>query len=108
MLVFASQLRADDITVLMPRETKVEQVNANYQCGSEIVSVTYINAGSVSLARLTLGNTIILASNVIAASGAKYAGGPYIWWSKGDNAELYDVMQDSGMSDPRICITKKE
>ncbi|NTJ42676.1 hypothetical protein G6L28_08715 [Agrobacterium larrymoorei] len=104
----ATPLRADDITLPMPGDTKVEQVTARYQCGAEVVSVVYINAGSVNLARLEMGNTIIVASSIISASGAKYAGGPYIWWSKGDNADLYDVMRDPDMKDPRHCETKKD
>lgn len=106
-LAIGTPLRADDITIPMPGETKVEQVNASYQCGSEVVSVVYMNAGSVNLARITMGNTIIVASNVISASGAKYAGGPYVWWSKGDNADLYDVMRDPDMNEPRHCTIRK-
>ncbi|WP_234881784.1 MliC family protein [Agrobacterium larrymoorei] len=103
----ATPLLADDITIPMPADTKVEHVDATYQCGQEKVTVTYINAGSVNLARLGMGDTIIVASSVIAASGAKYAGGPYVWWSKGEEAELYDVVKDPQMNTATHCSTVK-
>ena len=30
---------------------------------------------------------------MIAASGARYAAANYVWWSKGTDAELYDISQ---------------
>ncbi len=107
VLTSSTPLLADDIAIPMPGDTKVSHVDANYQCGGERVGVSYINAGSVGLARLSLGNTIIVASSVIAGSGAKYAGGPYVWWSKGEEAEFYDVVKDPEMKTPTKCTTLK-
>jgi membrane-bound inhibitor of C-type lysozyme len=106
-MAITTSVFADDITISMPADTKAEHVDATYQCGSEKVSVTYINAGSVNLARLSIGNAVIIASNVISASGAKYVGGPYVWWSKGSEADLYDLMRDPDMNAPTQCNTLK-
>ncbi len=51
----------------------------------------YVNAGDNSLAVLTLGDRTVVAVTVLSASGAKYAGQNYVWWTKGDNADLYDL-----------------
>jgi membrane-bound inhibitor of C-type lysozyme len=64
----------------------------NYQCDADQrISVEYINVGANSLAVVRIGEETVIASNVMAASGAKYAGGRYEWWTKGDEATLYDL-----------------
>src|SRR5690606_32628804 len=82
---------AEDIRIELPREAKVETIREEYRCGDREVSAQYINGGPVSLAVLVLGEELVVASNVIAASGAKYAGGQYVWWTKGEEATLYDL-----------------
>ena len=54
----------------------------------------YVNAANVSLAVLRIGEETVVASNVTAGSGARYAGGIYEWWSRGDEATLRDVVKD--------------
>lgn len=82
---------AEDIRIELPLEAKVETIREEYRCGDREVSAQYINSGPVSLAVLMLGEELVVASNVIAASGAKYAGGQYVWWTKGEEATLYDL-----------------
>jgi membrane-bound inhibitor of C-type lysozyme len=96
----ALPVQAEDISIKVPAGTKVETVEARYECGDQPVSAQYINAGSVSLAVLTMGDEFVVASNVIAGSGARYAGGQYVWWTKGADATLYDVRK--GEADPGI------
>lgn len=89
------------ITITVPDAGEVTRIEQSYDCGGTPVAVEYINAGGTSLATLSLKGQFVVASNVIAASGARYAGGPYIWWSKGDGADLYDQLQ--GEDKPVAC-----
>ncbi len=63
--------------------SKSAQTPFSYKCGAKDLSVTYYNAGDISLAKLELEDETVVASNVISGSGAKYAGSVYIWWTKG-------------------------
>src|SRR3546814_8170137 len=87
----AWSVHAEDIRIELPPETRVKTIREEYRCGDREVSAQYINGGPVSLAVLMLGEELVVASNVIAASGAKYAGGQYVWWTKGEEAALYDL-----------------
>lgn len=77
------------ITISVPGAGEISTTHANYRCGERGVEVDYINADpSIALAILSLNDETIVAANVISASGARYAGGRYIWWTKGDWATL--------------------
>ncbi|HET7410694.1 MAG TPA: MliC family protein [Paracoccaceae bacterium] len=93
---------AAEITISVPEATEIERIQAVYSCGDRRIPVEYINAGPVSLAVLTMDDTTIVASNVVAASGARYAGAQYVWWTKGDQASLFDLMQGEDAA-PVIC-----
>ena len=58
--------------------------------------------------RLGLKDGVIVAANVISGSGARYQGGVHVWWSKGDEADLYDLMADPEMKKPVHCVEKKK
>lgn len=79
-------------------------VNSNvmaYSCTDDRkVTATYINAGEVSLAVLDLAGTTVVTSNVVAASGARYVGGRYVWWTRGEQADLFDLMDEEGETMP--------
>lgn len=94
---------AAEITIALPAGTEVDRSKTVYLCGDREISAEYINAGPISLAVLTMGDETIVASNVISASGARYAGGQYEWWTKGDEASLYDLMQ--GQAAPAVTCT---
>ena len=79
------------ITVPMPGGTDISRRSVAYVCGDRTLVAEYIDAGAVSLASLQIGSEYILAANVISASGARYAGGSYVWWIKGDEATLEDL-----------------
>ena len=89
----ASAAGAATITIDIPDADGAEAVRQTYDCGGSQIEAVYHNAGPVSLAVLTIGGETVVASNVIAASGARYAGAQYVWWTKGDTADLYDLMQ---------------
>ena len=79
-----------DIVIRLPGpEQSVARETISYECDADQrVVAEYINAGANSLAVLKIGEETIIAANVMAGSGAKYAGGRYEWWTKGDEATL--------------------
>lgn len=83
------------ITIAVPGAASVDSQKLRYDCEGEAVEAEYINAGDVSLVTLALDEGLVVASNVISGSGARYAGGPYIWWVKGEEASLQNLMRDS-------------
>lgn len=111
-LVFSAALPAaalaGEITIPLPGDTKAETIAARYDCGAfGTVEASYINAVPVALAVLSFKNEFVVASNVLSASGARYAGGPYVWWTKGQGADLYDLMKGED-AEPIASCTQKE
>jgi len=92
-LRLAGLKNSTDIVIRLPGpEQSVARETISYQCDADQrVVAEYINAGANSLAVLKIGEETLIAANVMAASGAKYAGGRYEWWTKGDEATLYDL-----------------
>lgn len=67
----------------------------NYDCegGPSPLQVEYINAAPNFLALVPVeGETYVFAA-VIAASGVRYVAANYVWWTKGTDAEWYDLTQ---------------
>jgi membrane-bound inhibitor of C-type lysozyme len=63
-----------------------------YDCeGAESFDVEYVNAAPNFLALVPYDGQTYLMTSVIAASGARYAAANFVWWSKGTDAELYDI-----------------
>lgn len=96
--------QAAEIELSVPEADKAETRTIVYDCEGQELSVDYLNAGSVSLAVFTPDDTTIVASNVLSASGARYAGSHYIWWTKGSEADLYDLMK--GEDAPPVHCTE--
>ncbi|RFC67186.1 hypothetical protein DY251_12965 [Mesorhizobium denitrificans] len=95
-----SAAEAASVSLDLPGDATSETVN--YDCGGQKIAATYINAGDNSLAVLKMGDRVVVTVAVLAASGAKYAGQELIWWTKGDEATLYDL--HNGENDPgKIC-----
>lgn len=92
--LIAAPAVAGEIVIEMPQGVKIDDRTVAYRCTDGELPVRYVNAGSVSLAIFEWNEEQIVASNVVAASGARYAGGRYEWWTKGDDATLYDLMTE--------------
>ncbi|MCX8572216.1 MULTISPECIES: MliC family protein [Hyphomicrobiales] len=88
-----SAAMASTVTLELPGSAPVERNSVSYKCGDQAVKAEYVNAGDNSLVVLTLGDQTVVAVTVLSGSGAKYAGQQYVWWTKGDNADLYDLMK---------------
>jgi membrane-bound inhibitor of C-type lysozyme len=65
-----------------------------YQCdGDKPLTVRYFNSPDNQAAILRLEGKPVLVVSVISGSGARYVGGRYEWWAKGDEGTLRDLMQ---------------
>ncbi|WP_142779425.1 MliC family protein [Agrobacterium sp. T29] len=104
----ATGAMAEELVIPLPNGTTVEKVETVYQCAADKVEAVYFNAGEISLVRLGLKDGVTVAANVISGSGAKYQGGIYVWWSKGEEADLYDLMADPEMKKPVHCVEAKK
>lgn len=67
-----------------------------YECrGGGTLTVQYMNTkNKQSFALLTVDGRKMLFVNVLAASGAKYVGDHYTWWTKGPEGSLTDDTAD--------------
>ncbi|WP_182418907.1 MliC family protein [Bartonella sp. HY038] len=75
-----------------------------YKCGDQDVVATYINANDISLVQLDFSDKTIVAANVLAASGAKYAGDQFIWWEDQGEVSLYNIIDDPEQKKPIACL----
>jgi membrane-bound inhibitor of C-type lysozyme len=68
----------------------------SYTCASgKTFKVSYFNASNgQSFALLPVDGRKVLLVGVVAASGVKYVGDRYAWWTKGPGGDLYDTMAD--------------
>ncbi|WP_182086891.1 MliC family protein [Aureimonas sp. ME7] len=82
--------KADPLTLDLPGAA--ERRSFAYQCSDDVRRVVeYVNLPDNDLAIVEAGNSRRLFVGVISASGAKYAAGSSVWWSKGGEASLLDV-----------------
>lgn len=108
-------LSAVETGVTLSLSGNAERRTVTYDCESHApLIVTYINAAPNFLAIVPVTNDetgqtddVIFAS-VIAASGAKYEAGPYIWWSKGGDATLHDVTEGLDAAPLLSCVERVE
>lgn len=107
-IALATPATAADVTLMLDAP-EAEAVSVNYRCegNSATMTVEYINAGEDSLAMVPVegGRRVMVA--VLAASGARYAGGAFVWWTKGREGSLYDLRQGED-ADPVATCTEQE
>jgi membrane-bound inhibitor of C-type lysozyme len=82
---------AATISIDLPGGEKPATQTVDYSCGGRTISATYINAPGNSLAVVRIDGATVIMASVLAASGARYAGQQYVWWTKGKEADLYDL-----------------
>ncbi len=89
-LLAAASAQADPLTLDLPGTP--ERMRFAYECSDGVRRVVdYVNLPDNDLALVEAGSSRRLFVGVIAASGAKYAAGAQVWWSKGSEASLLDV-----------------
>ncbi|MCJ8144795.1 MliC family protein [Ancylobacter sp. A5.8] len=95
---------AGSIVIPLPEGVEAQEIRARYACDdTSAAEVVYINAGPVSLATLTRKGEFVVLANVLSGSGARYAGGVYVWWSKGREASLYDLTRGEDAEPVATC-----
>ncbi|MCA1492680.1 META domain-containing protein [Sinorhizobium alkalisoli] len=94
-----------EVILRVPGAGAVDRQTVRYDCAGEGVDAEYINAGPLSLVTFSIGGHYIAASGIISGSGARYAGGRYIWWTEGEEATLFDVTK--GEEDPGVVCVKR-
>ncbi|MDQ0139245.1 MliC family protein [Cupriavidus necator] len=65
----------------------------HYQCDSgKTLTVRYFNSTDNQAAVFRIEGKPVLAVSTVSASGARYVGGRYEWWTKGEAGTLRDLM----------------
>ena len=89
-LLGATGAYADPLTIDLPGAA--ERQTVAYSCdGGRKATAEYVNAGANSLAIVKVDGQTLLMANVLSGSGARYAGQQYVWWTKGNTADFYDL-----------------
>ena len=92
VLVSSAVLAADTPQIVLTVESGRPNARtaAHYDCGGNTVDVEYVNVEPDHLAVVPVEGKKRIFVLVLSGSGARYASGQYIWWSKGNEASLYD------------------
>lgn len=78
------------INLMIPGDAEVKTVT--YDCeGIPSFDVQYVNAAPNFLAIIPVQEQTYIFTTVLSASGARYASGNFVWWTKGPNADWYDL-----------------
>lgn len=94
---------ATTVTLEVPGNAPVDRQAVTYKCDDRVVKAEYVNVGDNSLVVLPLDGQTVVAVTVLAASGARYAGRQYVWWTKGDHADLYDLTKGEDATPVSSC-----
>lgn len=95
---------AADVALSIPLESgTLDSVQSEtYSCGDgEPFAVQYVNSGANALAILPIDGEDRIFVNVVSASGAKYASGADVWWTKGETATLENEMEEGSLQNCR-------
>ncbi len=69
-------------------------VTVRYRCDEgKQLTARYFNSPDNQIAILRLDGKPLLFVTVLSASGARYAHGQHVWWTRGDDAMLQDITQ---------------
>jgi len=108
---------ATDLTIHLPGEASVSRRVVQFQCDSTgvqlglpagVFPVEYLDGAGNSLAILPIGGRSIIFSNVISASGARYASGRYVWWDAGSRGvHLYSDFDSLDAKKQAACRSVK-
>jgi membrane-bound inhibitor of C-type lysozyme len=87
-----------------------ERKTLQYGCQGQDapMSVDYINAAPNYLALVPIEGSTLIFNTVLSASGARYAAGKYVWWTKGPDASLYDLTQGANAKPILTCTELNE
>ncbi|WP_336293794.1 MliC family protein [Bartonella sp. CB169] len=98
---------AGSLILEVPDNPEPKTQTVVYKCDTGIneerVEAIYLKAENISLVDFKWKGNRVIAANVIAATGAKYAGGQYIWWEADNKVTLYDLINDPEEKKPILC-----
>ncbi len=97
-------------TVQLQSKNRIERTLISYDCGpAGRLDVTYVNADPNFLAILPVPKQPqpIIFVSVISGSGARYAAGKYVWWTKGNAGSLYDSTMGDNAAPVLTCTGVK-
>ncbi len=105
MLMGTAALAGDAprITIEIENASPNMRTTAHYDCAGEAVEVEYINVEPDHLAIVPVEGRKRVFVLVMSGSGARYASGRYVWWSKGREASLYDEMKGADAPPVLTC-----
>jgi membrane-bound inhibitor of C-type lysozyme len=86
--------RAADLPPAAAHEIRTQSRHTyRYTCANgKTFKVTYLNAANgQSFALVPVSGRTLLLVATLAASGVRYQGDRYTWWTKGPRADLYDA-----------------
>ncbi|RKP56765.1 hypothetical protein D7S86_08970 [Pararobbsia silviterrae] len=91
------------VSLTFPQLKVVSRSVVTYQCeGGRELGVAYLNTDNQqSFAIIRLDGRHLVFVNVLSGSGARYAADKYIWWTKGNDGNLYDLTQ--GENGPAVA-----
>ena len=107
-----SALAQDRAALTLDLEGPAERTTVTYLCRDAAeaepveMAVEYINLPSNSLAILPVDGRQTLFVDVMSGSGAKYAAGAMVWWTKGRRGDLYSEMR-SDPSQTTVCEVRR-
>lgn len=82
---------------------------SRYECpGHDPLTVQYLDAAPNFLALLPVGGQNLIFVHVVAAGGAKYVSGQYVWWDKGSDATLIDVTEGLDAAPVLSCTAQDD
>lgn len=103
----AGAATAEDLRIPLPEGVVPRTLSVSYVCvGAGTLRVQYLSAEGISLALLPVDGRPLVFANVLAASGARYAAGAYVWWEQGQSASLYDIRQGENAAPVMTCTQK--
>ena len=105
MLIAIPGVQAATLELDLPYVSEIEADSVTYRCPGYGFTATYYNADEIALAVLEFDARNIVMVAVPSASGVRYAGGAYVWWTKGDKGDLYDATQGED-ADPISCTAR--
>ncbi|WP_336287578.1 MliC family protein [Bartonella sp. CB60] len=113
LLLFGSiSAFASTLVIDVPDDLEPTTQTVAYQCNmgknTQRVEAIYLNAGNVALVDFKWDGKRIIGSNVIAASGAKYVGAQYIWWTTKNEVLVYDLINDPKEEKPIHCVEEEK
>ena len=94
---------APHISVIVETGSPNMRTTAHYDCAGKAVAVEYLNVEPDHLAIVPVEGSKRIFVLVMSGSGARYASGRYIWWSKGTEASLYDETKGPDASPILTC-----